>query len=66
MRRDGEAPTQQFARQLMDDGWNGLLVRSFARASDTEDLNLVLWRWGDVSPSRLVLIDDEGRLGASL
>ena len=66
MRRDGEAPTQQFARQLMDDGWNGLLVRSFARASDTEDLNLVLWRWGDVSPSRRVLIDDEGRLGASL
>ena len=66
MRRDGEAPTQHVARQLMDDGWNGLLVRSFARASDTEDLNLVLWRWGDVSPSRLVLIDDEGRLGASL
>ncbi|MBB6014070.1 RES domain-containing protein, partial [Aquamicrobium lusatiense] len=27
-----------------------------------DDLNLVLWRWGDAAPCRLTLIDDEGRL----
>jgi len=37
-------------------------VRSFAPGSDDNDLNLVLWRWGDRLPRRVVLIDDEGRL----
>ena len=30
--------------------------------SDDNDLNLVLWRWGDRPPSHVVLIDDEVRL----
>ena len=62
IRATGEAKTQGFARRLMKAGHHGLLVRSFAPGSAAEDLNLVLWTWGEAAPSRLVLIDDEGRL----
>ena len=61
-RATGEAKTQGFARRLMEAGHHGLLVRSFAPGSKAEDLNLVLWTWGDAAPARIVLIDDEGRL----
>ena len=37
-------------------------VRSFAVGTGPDDLNLVLWRWGDERPVRVVLVDDEGRL----
>jgi len=62
MRAGGKAPTQLFAERLIDEGFHGLLVRSFAPGATRDDLNLVLWRWGDAAPCRLVLIDDEGRL----
>jgi RES domain-containing protein len=62
MRASGEAKTQAFARRLIGAGYNGLLIRSFAAGSTAEDLNLVLWRWADAPPARLVLIDDENRL----
>lgn len=63
MRDVGEASTQRFARELFGQGYNGLLVQSFAKGAVAGDLNLVLWRWGDATPARLVLIDDEHRLG---
>ena len=63
MRQQGEAPTQRFAWGLVEEGWAGMLVRSFARGSGPDDLNLVLWRWGKKAPARLEVIDDEGRLG---
>lgn len=62
MKALGEATTQAFARRLIATGHHGLLVRSFAPGAARDDLNLVLWRWGDGAPSRLVLIDDEKRL----
>ena len=62
MKVAGEAETQVFARRLVDSGFDALLVRSFAAGATRDDLNLVLWRWGAVAPSRLVLIDDENRL----
>lgn len=62
MQRTGEATTQQFGRSLITGGYHGLLVRSFAAGTNPDDLNLVLWRWGDHPPHRLTLIDDEGRL----
>lgn len=58
MREGGEAPTQTFARRLIAEGHDGLLVRSFAKGAGPGDLNLVLWRW---DPG-LRLIDDENRL----
>jgi len=62
MKATGEAKTQGFARRLIALGYHGLLVRSFAPGAIADDANLVLWTWGDASPSRLTLIDDEGRL----
>lgn len=60
MQRDGEAPTQRFARALMEAGYSGISVPSFARGAT--GTNLVLWRWSSGAPHRLTLIDDEGRL----
>lgn len=62
MKSNGEAKTQAFARRLIADGHQGLIVRSFARGASDDDLNLVLWRWGDDAPSTLTVIDDENRL----
>ncbi len=62
MKVNGEARTQTFARRLVSDGYHGLLVRSFAPAARSDDLNLVLWLWSEKAPCRLTLIDDEGRL----
>lgn len=62
MKTAGEAATQTFARRLAASGHNGLLVRSFAPGATVDDVNLVLWRWSDAAPSRLILIDDEKRL----
>jgi RES domain-containing protein len=62
MKAAGEAKTQDFARRLIGAGYNALLVRSFAAGSSADDMNLVLWKWADRLPARLVLIDDENRL----
>lgn len=62
MKAVGEAKTQAFARRLIEAGFDGVLVRSFAPGATADDLNLVLWRWSDEAPTRLVLIDDENRL----
>jgi RES domain-containing protein len=62
MQGSGEAKTQAFARRLIAASYNALLVRSFAPGATADDLNLVLWTWGNGAPSRIVLIDDENRL----
>ena len=62
MKATGEARTQRFARGLIRMSFDGLLVRSFAPGTTSDDLNLVLWRWGDGPPVRLTVIDDENRL----
>lgn len=62
MKAQGEARTQAFARRLAEAGYQGLLVRSFARGARMDDMNLVLFAWSAGPPSRLTLIDDEQRL----
>lgn len=62
MKATGLSRTQAFSQRLMDQGFQGLLVRSFAPGASAHDLNLVLWAWGSTAPSRLTLIDDDGRL----
>lgn len=54
--------SQRLADRLIEAGYVGMLVRSFAVGTSIDELNLVLWRWGDDQPSRVTLIDDEGRL----
>ena len=56
------AASQRLADRLADEGYVGMLVGSFAFRASEDDMNLVLWRWGDSYPTRAVLVDDEGRL----
>jgi RES domain-containing protein len=62
MKASGEARTQSFARRLIAAGYHALLVQSFAPGAAGDDLNLVLWKWSDAAPHRLILIDGENRL----
>jgi RES domain-containing protein len=55
--------TQTFARRLIEAGFKGLIVPSFAAGARSSDVNLVLWRWNTDADDRLALVDDEGRLG---
>ena len=62
MHEKREAPTQAFARRLIEAAYAGLLVPSYARGAIPTDRNLVLWRWETSELCRLTVIDDEGRL----
>lgn len=50
------------ADRLIARGYAGMLVPAFFRGAGPDDRNLVLWTWGDSLPSRIQLIDAEGRL----
>ena len=50
------------AERLVAAGYVGMRVRSFAPGAGDEDMNLVMWHWGDDYPSRVATIDEEGRL----
>ena len=63
MRLRGTSQTQRFAATLISGGFDGMLVNSFVRGAGRDDVNLVLWNWGDFAPTKLSLIDDENRLG---
>lgn len=57
----GEIPASQaLADRLLGEGYVGMRVQSFAAGADRDDVNLVMWRWGDACPIRVELIDDEG------
>lgn len=56
-----DAPTQNFATDLIMDGFVGLLVRSYAKGATETDLNIVLWRWSGPD-CNLDIVDDEDRL----
>ena len=59
----GATPASQaLAARLIAAGYAGMRVQSFAAGTGTDDLNLVMWRWGPLRPARVVLVDDEGRL----
>jgi RES domain-containing protein len=65
MQREGIAPTQRLAARLMADGFAAMIVPSFARGAGPEDRNLLIWRWGPDTSTRLSVIDDHDRLGLS-
>lgn len=54
-------PTQDFARDLIADGFAGLLIRSFAKGASTTDFDIVLWQWSSTGCA-LDIVDDEDRL----
>ncbi len=43
-------------------GIAGILVPSFARGAEADDLNLVLWVWGPDLPHKVTVLDPSGRL----
>ena len=60
---EGAIPASQtLADRLINAAYTGMLVRSFAPGTSANDINLVLWSWGKDRPSRVALVDDEGRL----
>ena len=59
----GRIPASQaLAERLMAGGYVGMRVWSLAPGAGVNAFNLVMWRWGADRPTRVVLIDDEGRL----
>lgn len=59
----GAVPASQaLADRLVAAGYAAMLVRSFAVGAAAGDANLVMWKWGEHRPHRVVLVDDEGRL----
>lgn len=60
---DGEEPPSwRVADRLARDGHAGLLVRSFVPGASADDVDLVLWRWGEEPPRRVTVFDPSGRL----
>ncbi len=60
---EGRTPSSQaLADRLIEAGYVGMFVRSFAAGTGAQEFNLVLWSWGKDLPSRVTLIDEEGRL----
>jgi RES domain-containing protein len=55
-------PTWQLADLLIKRRCAGIIVPSFAQGATAEDGNVVLWRWGDDLPERVVAFDPDGRL----
>ncbi len=41
--------SHQLATRLIADGYAGILVNSFAAGATADDVNLVLWRWDDMT-----------------
>jgi RES domain-containing protein len=55
-------PSQVIAQRLIDAGFAGIIVPSFATGADRHARNLVLWRWADAAPHKVTIIDPDGRL----
>ena len=55
-------PSWQMAERLKAEGMAAALVPSFAARARPDDVNLVLWRWGEDLPHRVVAVDAHGRL----
>ena len=55
-------PSHEVAERLESEGFVGALVPSFAPGARPEDLNLVLWRWGEELPTLVQVFDPHRRL----
>ena len=53
MNRGVEPASHALAKRLIDEGYAGIIVNSFARGATPDDLNLVLWRWDDVTEGKI-------------
>ena len=49
MHKGAEPASQRVARRLIAEGYTGAIVPSFAKGAGPDDLNLVLWKWEEVT-----------------
>ena len=49
MNKGVEPACHVLAKRLIEKGYAGMIVNSFARGAAPDDLNLVLWKWDDVT-----------------
>ena len=60
---DGKpVPSWMIAQRLIAADSAGILVGSFAPGATKDDINLVLWSWGDALPHRVSVSDPDRRL----
>ena len=60
---DGKAvPSHEVAKRLESEGYVGILVPSFVPGARPEDVNLVLWKWGEKLPTLVQVHDPDKRL----
>ena len=57
-------PSWQVAQRLMEEGFAGMLVPSFAVGARSDWANLVLWHWSDRLPHRITVYDPDQQLPA--
>lgn len=55
-------PSWGIANRLRAAGVAGIIVPSFAPGAGAADRNVVFWRWAEVPPHQVRVIDDLGRL----
>jgi RES domain-containing protein len=57
-----DVPSWRVAEAMINKGFGGMLVPSFAPGAGSSNHNLVLWRWGPDLPMRVSVYDPAGRL----
>jgi len=55
-------PSWAIAQRLFAAGTSAVVVPSFAPGAPASDRNVVFWRWADVRPHQVRVIDDDRRL----
>lgn len=55
-------PSWSLAQRLIATGTAAIIVPSFAPGATDDDRNVVFWRWTDMPPHQVRVIDDERRL----
>jgi len=62
MRSGREPPSWRVVDALKNQGFAGMIASSLAPGADSNDLNLILWRWGPDLPTQVTVHDPSRRL----
>ncbi len=57
-----EPPSWAMMKRLTAGGVAGIVVQSFAIGATAADVNVIFWKWSDVVPHQVKVIDDAERL----
>ena len=57
-----EPPSWAMMKRLTAGGVAGIVVQSFAIGATSADVNVIFWKWSDVVPHQVKVIDDADRL----